>query len=78
MVIHNQKHLEVNILQDKIKTEIHQPEERTEQNETQMKAVNLSHSGEKVCGKYFWIRLLIIMFYSEIIVVRNSDKLVKY
>lgn len=54
MVIHNQKHLEGDMLQDKIKTEIQQPEDRLEQNDTQMKAVNLSHSGEKVCGEYFF------------------------
>lgn len=54
MVIHNEKHLKDDMMQqDKIKTEVQQqPEERQEQTENQMKAVNLSHSGEKMCGEY--------------------------
>lgn len=67
MVIHNQKHLEDDLPQDKIKTEIQQPDERQENHDAQMKAVNLSHSGERICGKFYFVcNSILAMFASRI------------
>lgn len=51
MVIHNQKHIEGEMVEESIKTEYH-PEEKHEPNDVQMKAVNLSSTGEKLSGRY--------------------------
>lgn len=53
MVIHNQKHFEGSLSLEKQRTEtLQQSEDRQDYQDNQMKAVNLTHSSEKVSGKY--------------------------